>query len=87
MVMALGSSRRSSRDVEREFTVSSGSSRNERGRKGMLFSAIIMYIARKGHEVTMKELIENPPFSESTIKKYSGRRSLPDRKDKKYLGG
>jgi uncharacterized protein YneF (UPF0154 family) len=34
----------------------------------LFFSAIIMYIARKGHEVTRKELIENPPFSESTVK-------------------
>jgi uncharacterized protein YneF (UPF0154 family) len=45
----------------------------ERGRKGMLFSAIIRYIARRGHDVMRKELIENPPFSGSTIK------SIPER--------
>jgi hypothetical protein len=41
--------------------------RGEEG-KGMLFSAIIRYIARKGHEVTRKELMENLPFSESTVR-------------------
>jgi len=37
-----------------------------------------MYIARKGHEVTRKELIKNPPFAESTVKGIQ--------KDKKYFG-
>jgi len=55
--------------------------RQERGR-----SVIIRrYIMRKGHEVTRKELIKNPPFSESTVKSIQ-EDILSDRKDKKYLG-
>ena len=58
------------------------------GKKGnAVFSAIIRYIARKGHEVTRKELIKNPPFSESTVKSIQEDILSPIGKIKNILGG
>jgi hypothetical protein len=61
------------------------------GRRGeereCCFLAIIRYIARKGHEVTRKELIENPPFSESTVKSIQEDILSPIGKIKNILGG